>query len=225
MSLLKTMLPITIIATLFTSCNSIKTTTYWVNSVKTDCSAGAGKMQCLQVYKGVDVDKATWSSFYAPIEGFEFEFGYFQKIEVTETALDPKDVPADASSIKYKLVKVLEKKQDPKMSLNDVWVVTGINGKAISSTRQIPSLEINIAKMQISGTDGCNNFTGEIKNITARNIVFGPIASTRKMCPDMTIPNNFNKALNNSVSYKKENLTLLFFDASGNETLALKKVD
>ncbi|MCR8666407.1 DUF4377 domain-containing protein [Aestuariibaculum sp. M13] len=225
MSLLKTMLPITIIATLFTSCNSIKTTTYWVNSVKTDCSAGAGKMQCLQVYKGVDVDKATWSSFYAPIEGFEFEFGYFQKIEVTETQLDPKDVPADASSIKYKLVKVLEKKQDPKMTLNDIWMVTGINGSPIAKSRQTPNLEINIAKMQISGTDGCNNFTGEIKNITARNIEFGPIASTRKMCLDMTIPNKFNKALNVSVSYKKENLTLTFYDANGNETLALKKVD
>ncbi len=225
MSLLKTMLPITIIATLFTSCNSIKTTTYWVNSIKVNCSSGAGKMQCLQVYKGVDVDKATWSTFYAPIEGFEFEFGSFQKIEVTETQLDPKDVPADASSIKYKLVKVLEKKQDPKMALNDIWTVTKINNSAIGKTRQIPSLEINISKMQVSGTDGCNNFTGDIKNITARNIEFGPIASTRKMCMDMTIPNAFNKALNASVSYKKEALSLTFFDTEGNETLTLKKID
>ncbi|GAA4292086.1 DUF4377 domain-containing protein [Aestuariibaculum suncheonense] len=225
MSLLKTMLPITIIATLFTSCNSIKTTTYWVNSVKTDCSVGAGKMQCLQVYKGADVDKATWSTFSAPIEGFEFEFGYFQKIEVAETALDTKDVPADASSIKYNLVKVLEKKQDPKMALNDIWSVTAIHGSAISNSRQTPNLEINISKMQISGTDGCNNFTGAIKNITARNISFGPIAATRKMCPDMTIPSNFHKALNSSVSYKQDNLTLSFFDDNGSETLTLKKVD
>ncbi|MBD0833050.1 DUF4377 domain-containing protein [Aestuariibaculum sediminum] len=225
MSLLKSMLPITIIATLFTSCNSIKTTTYWVNSVKTECSSGAGKMMCLQVYKGTDVDKAIWSSFYAPIEGFDFEFGYFQKIEVTETQLDPKNVPADASSIKYKLVKVMEKIKDPKMILNDIWSVTTIKGEPVTNAPKTPSIEIDISKMQISGNDGCNNFTGKIKNLTARNITLGPLASTRKMCPDMTVSMQFNKALNESVSYKQEELKLTFLNANGEETLSLKKID
>ena len=38
--------------------------------------------------------------------------GYLYKIEVEEEQLDPQQVPADASSIKYTLVSVLEKNED-----------------------------------------------------------------------------------------------------------------
>ncbi|REE24351.1 heat shock protein HslJ [Winogradskyella pacifica] len=220
-------LPIIILATVLSSCGSTKktTATYWVNSAKVDCDAGAGKTTCLQVSKAENHENAEWSNFYAPINGFTFEPGYLQKIEVTETQLDAEGVPADASSIQYDLIKVLEKKQDPKLAIHDIWATTHINGKAIESTTTVPTLEINTTEMRASGTNGCNNYTGQIKNITSDTIEFGAMASTRKMCMDMAIPDRFDKAFNSISTYKKEGLTLSFYNEAGDETLRFKKVD
>ncbi|MBF8151110.1 DUF4377 domain-containing protein [Winogradskyella sp. F6397] len=220
-------LPIIILATVLSSCGSTKqvTSTYWVNSAKVDCDAGAGQATCLQVTKSDDYENAEWSLFYSTINGFNFEPGYLQKIEVTETTLDSENVPADASSIKYDLIKVLEKKQDPKLAIHDIWATTHINGEQIESTNNVPTLEINTTEMRASGTNGCNNYTGEIKNINASTIEFGAIASTRKMCMDMAIPDSFDKAFNTISTYKKEGLTLSFYNESGDEVLRFKKVD
>ncbi|MFL1011317.1 DUF4377 domain-containing protein [Flavisericum labens] len=224
-------LSILFIAVLITvSCNSentVKTATYWVNSFKTECDAGAGKAQCLLVFNGEGLNNENWNLFYAVIEGFKFEPGYIQKIEVKETQLDPKDVQADASSIKYELVKVLEKMQDKKILLNDVWAATHINAEEINTddANRTPTLEINLSKMQVFGSDGCNNYCGSIKSLDSNKIVFGPLASTRKMCLDMTFPDQFNQAITQTASYKQEQLALYLYNEAGQELLRLKKVD
>lgn len=220
-------LPIIILATILSSCGASKktTSTYWVNSAKVDCDAGAGQAKCLQVTKVDNYENAEWSNFYSTINGFKFEPGYLQKIEVTETELDSKNVPADASSIQYDLVKVLEKKQDPKLAIHDIWATTHINGEEIKTSTEVPTLEINTTEMRAFGTNGCNNYTGQIKNITSNTIEFGAIASTRKMCMDMAIPDRFDKAFNSISTYKKEGLTLFFYNETGDEVLRFKKVD
>ncbi|WP_372758047.1 DUF4377 domain-containing protein [Mariniflexile sp.] len=225
MALLKIAITMLVLAVASTSCSSIKTSTYWVNSMKKECDAGAGKAQCIQVYKGTDLDKATWTNFYAPIEGFTFEAGYLQKIEVSETPINKANIPADASSIHYKLITILEKKADHRMALHDVWAVTHINNEAISASENVPTLEINITEMRVFGTDGCNNYTGSIKNITSDNIEFSALASTRKMCPNMQVSDKFNQALSKTTGFKRENLNLFLFDSHGNNLLSLKKVD
>lgn len=226
MTLLKTF-PILILTIMLSSCGTSKnvTSTYWVNSAKVDCDAGAGKTTCLQVTESDNYENADWTNFYAPIQGFTFEPGYLQKIEVSETPLETKNVPADASSIQYELIKVLEKIQDPKLAIHDIWVTTHINGEEITDKTNLPTLEINTTKMQAFGTNGCNNYTGQIKNITSEAIEFGAIASTRKMCMDMTIPDSFDKAFNNISTYKKEDLNLSFYNEAGDEVLRFKKAD
>jgi heat shock protein HslJ len=111
------------------------------------------------------------------------------------------------------------------MALHDIWVATHINEEAITTTENLPRLEINTTQMKVFGTDGCNDYSGMIKSITSENIAFGPLASTRKMCANMDIPNKYNHALNNSVSYKREHLNLYFYDSNGNNVLSFKKVD
>ena len=226
MTILKTM-SVVILTVMLSSCSTTKktTATYWVNSAKVDCDAGAGKTTCLQVSKADNYENAEWSNFYATINGFNFEPGYLQKIEVAETQLDSKSVPADASSIQYDLIKVLEKKQDPKLAIHDIWAATHVNGEAIESTSNVPTLELNTTEMRASGTNGCNNYTGQIKNITSDTIEFGAIASTRKMCMDMAIPDSFDQAFNSISTYKKEGLTLYFYNEAGDEMLRFKKVD
>ncbi len=225
MKLLKTAVYKTLLAVFATACTTTKTSTYWVNSFKKDCDAGSAKTQCIQISKNDNLEQATWTYFYAPIAGFNFEPGYFQKIKVSETPKNKSNVPADVSSIDYKLIKVLDKKQDFRMALHDIWVATHINEEAITTTENLPRLEINTTQMKVFGTDGCNDYSGIIKSITSENIAFAPLASTRKMCAKMDIPNKYNNALNNSVRYKREHLNLYFYDSNGNNVLSFKKVD
>jgi len=209
------------------ACTSTKKSNsiYWVSGIKTECSAGAGKMQCLNVHKDENLENPNWEYFYSNIEGFEFETGYLQKIEVKVEELDKANVPADASSLKYTLVKVLEKQKDTRLFLHDIWVAIRINGNPINRMTASPRMEINLSSMQVMGNNSCNDYSGRIEKITASEIKFGNIAATEKMCLKMEVADRFDQSLNNSVSYKREDLKLMFYDAQGNESLAFLKVD
>ena len=67
---------------------------------------GVAPMECYLVKVGDDKD---WSLFYSPIEGFNYENGYEYVIKVKKEKID--NPPADGSSIKYTLVKVISKKK------------------------------------------------------------------------------------------------------------------
>ncbi|WP_334124987.1 DUF4377 domain-containing protein [Empedobacter brevis] len=95
---------------LFTSCASTKTTNQGeefltIAPETRECSAGAGKMQCMMVKEG---DAAEWQYFYNYIDGFTHEPGYEYKVVVKKSKVE--NPPADASSVKYELVKVVSKK-------------------------------------------------------------------------------------------------------------------
>ncbi|MCH3885586.1 META domain-containing protein [Tenacibaculum aquimarinum] len=109
--------------------------------------------------------------------------------------------------------------------LHDIWAVTQIDKKAIDKTAKTPSLEINLTTMKVMGNDGCNNFSGTINEVSDTKFVIDNLASTRKMCPNMDVVNNFNKAINSVISYKLDSLNLILLDANGKEVLKLLKVD
>lgn len=89
---------------LFTSCmDKANTVMYTIASQNADCT-GVGRQKCLLVKKG---DAKDWEYFYSHIEGFNYEPGYEYQLEVKEEKLE--DVPADASSVKYVLVKEISK--------------------------------------------------------------------------------------------------------------------
>lgn len=219
-----------VIVVLSVSCATIKpveTTIYWVNSYKVDCT-GVGPMQCFQVQNNKSIEPGQWVNFYSKIEGFDYQPGYLYKIKVKEEKLE--NLPADTSSKKYTLIKVLEKKQDYKLKINDIWLATSLDGEDISmiganGNDKNAQIEIHVAEMRIMGNDGCNNFTGSITNFDEGLLEFGPIAGTRMMCADMTIPDKFNAALTKVKKYELENMKLIFLDGSGNKLITFKKVD
>ncbi|MEN8158208.1 MAG: DUF4377 domain-containing protein [Bacteroidota bacterium] len=221
-------------ALILTSCGGVgkknaDTHVYWVNSLKVPC-VGVAPMQCLQVQKGETPDPAAWELFYAAIEGFEFEEGYRYKLLVKETHLDSSMVPADGSSIAYTLVKLLEREQDTRLLLHDIWVVESIGGENLTPDPgeervSLPRLEINVGEMRYHGNDGCNNFFGEIIELGETAFRLGIAAGTRKMCPQMEIPGQFNRAVPGVASYKVEEMKLMLFDEEGLEVMRLKKVD
>ncbi|WP_346860214.1 META domain-containing protein [uncultured Draconibacterium sp.] len=205
------------------SCSSTlqkNTFTYWINSYTVDCT-GLTPMNCMLIQKGEKIIEGQWQNFYSKIEGFTYEPGFIYKLEVKEEKLQ--NIPADASSIKYTLVTILEKKEDTKYFLNGNWEVIKINGAAITSTVQKPQIAIDIAEMTINGTDGCNNYSGTVLTIDGGFIELGPLAATRKMCPEMAIPDRFNQAISKVKTFRTEKNKLYFMDTNGSVVLECSK--
>lgn len=73
-----------------------------VAPVKVDC-VGVAPMKCLQVRES----GGEWSNFYAPIEGFDFVEGSRYRLQVKVSKIA--NPPADGSSLRYQLVRVLDK--------------------------------------------------------------------------------------------------------------------
>lgn len=77
--------------------------TFIIASETADCT-GVAPMKCLQI-KEKPTDN--WSFFYSNIEGFTYEPGYEYVLKVKTEKRE--NVPADASSIKYTLIKQVSK--------------------------------------------------------------------------------------------------------------------
>lgn len=195
---------------------------WWVSGFKTQCSGGAGQMECLKVHKGSDLNDPEWELFYSNIEGFEYEEGFLKKIELTIEELPVTQVPADASSQKYTLVRELEKNVDYRTLLDGEWTLTRLGNNPINRSVRLPELTIDLNEMRISGTGGCNNYTGQIKSITFSSIELGKVAGTRKACPGPTIENEYLKALGEVGSFRIKGNNLMLFN-DGKELLAFMK--
>jgi hypothetical protein len=79
--------------------------TLFVDAKRKDCQ-GEAPMKCLQVRESPD---QPWRNFFGRIEGFEYEEGnsYELRVEVTPVAAPA----ADAPSLRYRLIEVVEKRK------------------------------------------------------------------------------------------------------------------
>lgn len=173
----------------------------WISGYKTECNAGAGKAACLVVSSESDLAEAKWDYFFSAIEGFNFEPGFLQKIEVQVIALSANQVAADRSSLRYKLVKVLEKRKDPRLELQGDWTLTKMNDVVLKASDAMPFLQIDLFKNQVSGSDGCNSFSNIIQKVSLSSIDFGQVISTLKACKDISTATEFDQAFVTIKSY------------------------
>ncbi len=206
--------------------------TYWVNSSKVPCT-GVAPRQCLQVKRGNQLSEGQWENFYSSIQGFDYEPGYLYLLRVRETELPAAQVPADASSISYELVEVVEKRQDKRLRLHDIWALESVaGGKTIDffsavpapAVRQ-PNLELNLTEMRLLGTNGCNDFNGKIEQVTDDKLTFGPLAMTHRACKDSGLPDRVTDGLNQVAGYRLKGLKLMLLNEEGEEVLRYRKVD
>lgn len=68
---------------------------------------GEGQLLAYLVQEGNDIGTENWSYFYGGIGGFTYELGYLYDLKVEKTPVD--NPPADGSSIRYTLRKVISK--------------------------------------------------------------------------------------------------------------------
>lgn len=220
--LIKALILVSLFVASCTSNGDKEVKTLLINSFKVPCT-GVAPRSCLQIK---DLDKSSnWSNFYSPIEGFTFEPGFLHTIEVVVEALPEDQVPADGSSQKYTLLRIIDKQKDVKLNINDIWVLQTMEGDVVAKVfKRLPYLEVHVSSSKYMGNDGCNNYHGTLDMIDALQIRFGVAASTRMSCPNDDWSFKYMGHLANSNNYRVENGTLLLFQDE-KELLTFKKAD
>lgn len=199
------------------------TKTIWMGGYKTECSIGASKGDCFMVAYQTDLVNAKWEKIYIPIEGFNFELGFLQKIEVKAVELPKNGLVEDRSSIKYKLIKVLEKQQDLRLELQGNWILNSINGVVVTRNEEQPHIKIDLMKNQFSGNNGCTSFSGVIMNVTTSQLYFEKTKTTLRDCADVPLASDFDSALRNIDTYNIQNDNLSIFNKANELVLAFTK--
>ncbi|WP_370392394.1 META domain-containing protein [uncultured Winogradskyella sp.] len=217
---------IILVVTTLASCSSEKqkTSIFWVSGFKTNCESGAGPSSCLLISKGEDLQYAEWQNFYADIEGFQFEDGILKKIEVLETERE-EPVPADASSIIYKMTKELEQKQDPRIALNGDWEVNTLVNQPLSQDTIVPTLSFNLLNMTVNGNGGCNSYKGTITALGLENLTFGELLNTLRMCEHQAMEDSFFKTLRETAGYTLADNKLSLLNKKKDAQLVFNKID
>jgi heat shock protein HslJ len=201
--------------------------TFWINSAKLPCQ-GVGPMSCLQVQDGEKIEDGRWQNFFSDIEGFDYEPGYVYKVVVAVEQLPP-PIPADASNLRYSLVKLISKTADKTLAITDIWLVEKVGDyeKPKGMGDKSLTFEFNASERKMFGFSGCNTLRGPIKKLTETEIEFGNLASTMMACgqANMELERAVSNAFTQTRKYKREGL-LLTLMGDGNEVLiVLRKVD
>jgi len=94
--------------------------------------------------------------------------------------------------------------------VNKKWKLSELYGIIVSS--QQPAIDafitFNVDGNRVNGNSGCNLFTGTYKIEQGNRLHFSSMASTRKMCLDMSIENQMNNLFQNVDSYTLQKDTL-----------------
>lgn len=196
---------------IFTACGS--TQTLYVGSSLQPCH-GVAPMECMQVKTSPD---GQYQHFYSQIKGFDFEPGYQYVLKVRTKQLE--NVPADASSIAYSLVRVKSKTADPLGALAGEWTVATINGQRYNPS---PSLVLNLAEGKFSGKAFCNRYFGSM-TVANDSLRFGNAASTMMACADVPDDSILFRALDSVATYQVDNGVLRLLDKEGKTVVECRR--
>lgn len=201
--------------------------TFWINSAKLPCQ-GVGPMSCLQVQDGEKIEEGKWQNFFSNIEGFEYEPGNIYRIVVAVEQLPP-PIPADASSLRYRLVKVISKTADKTLAITDIWLVekVGEYQKPIGMGDKSLTFEFNASERRMFGFSGCNTLRGPITKLTETELEFGNLASTMMACgqANMELERAVSNAFTQTKKYKRDGMLLTLMGAGNEVLMVLRKVD
>lgn len=201
--------------------------TFWINSAKLPCQ-GVGPMSCLQVQDGEKIEEGRWQNFFSNIEGFEYEPGNIYRIVVAVEQLPP-PIPADASSLRYRLVKVISKTADKTLAITDIWLVekVGEYEKPKGMGDKSLTFEFNASERRMFGFSGCNTLRGPITKLTETELEFGNLASTMMACgqANMELERAVSNAFSQTKKYKRDGMLLTLIGAGNEVLMVLRKVD
>jgi heat shock protein HslJ len=110
--------------------------------------------------------------------------------------------------------------------LNDLWTLISIDGKPLDvpEGRKRPNIEFKLAEGQLFGYGGCNGIRASV-SIADEKLVIGTIASTKVMCPQMNIEDQFTAMLaQGPLGYRIDDRELILTTTRGS-TLTFRKAN
>ncbi|RFS23306.1 META domain-containing protein [Chitinophaga silvatica] len=160
-----------------------RTEIIFVRETKVPCT-GVAPMECLQIRKPEDKE---WSNLYGNIAGFKYVPGYRYRLRVRVSRVN--NPPADASSIQYSLIKILNRTKVKELSpnnsignaLNKRWTLVKMNGEELKQSGIW--MEFDTKENRMHGKSGCNGMMGGY-TLSVNNISFTKTAGTLMACPD-----------------------------------------
>jgi heat shock protein HslJ len=81
------------------------------------------------------------------------------------------------------------------------WMLASMDGKPVDPAQKPPTLLVQYGK--VVGFDGCNRYSGALKESAPGEISVGPLAATKMACPPeaMTLSDEFTKRMNKVTGY------------------------
>lgn len=135
------------------------------------------------------------------------------RYKVGENVLIPLDTYGEA--VKYDTRYTNPVRENSVKLLKKEWVLLELNGRKVeknaSDDGKTAILNFD-TDGRIFGNSGCNNFSGGYSEHSNYELEFGTIASTRMMCQNMKIEDEYLKIFSNKVQYQIELDTLNFRD-------------
>lgn len=184
------------------SCSKNTDKILYIADAKVDC-VGVAPQKCLQIK---EIGKTDWTYLYDQIEGFDYEEGFFYKIKVD--VIEVENPPADGSSLKYKLIEILDKSKVPLNLDQGSWLVTRL--KDMDSFGRNPFIKIDLSQNEINGNTSCNRFSAKI-TVNNNKVEISEVSSSEMACRDFEVESAFLEALKSISSYtlNEEKLQLL----------------
>jgi heat shock protein HslJ len=148
------------------------------------------------------------SSIQLKMEDSKLEPLRYKVGENTLTSLD-KNNKEIANGVKYIKPIVIQSNK----LFDKEWVLVELNGKEVAKNTNEDGKTANLnfdTKGQVFGNSSCNNFSGSYVFNSDNILQFGPIASTRMMCRDMKIEDEYLQIFSNKVKYQIDNNILTF---------------
>ena len=112
------------------------------------------------------------------------------------------------------------------VQLHDIWALTAIKGLSLDKlkfTAGVPTMEIFVEDLKVSGFGGCNNYFAYIKGLGDKDFSLGPVASTKMYCINIDEIQYLNQ-LEKIESYQLSKIQLDFYRGD-TLLLSFKNVD
>ncbi|MCV9386333.1 META domain-containing protein [Reichenbachiella ulvae] len=196
----------------------------WINSVQSPC-ASVGKPSCYQadIVRGNQPER--WKTFYHDIIGFRYEPGYVYQLKVRVEFTD--STSSEPDFIRYTLIEEEMKQKDYTLDLNGGWNLTTIDGDSIpdfDSTQIAPNIHFSPESGIVSGSSGCNQFSGSFHLSFINKLKLGSMVSTRRMCPDMQIEQDMLGAFQQIDEFIIKDEKLALQDYNGKVLMTFEKI-
>lgn len=154
-------------------------TNFRVNYFRLGCQ-GLVPQQCLLVQEGAALGTEDWNFFYSNIEGFDFEPGFVYNLDISKKKIP--DPPQDASSIAYKLVRVISKTpvicdfEDPTQDLEwlqlQIQVRSGVDDGSIPLDYIVQAKRNNTPVFVFQPCEPTDNALGTVLDCLGRTLGF-----------------------------------------------------